>query len=153
MPEYLETTVDKFTFRVATDRLYSPEGVWVFWVQPEGSGRVRIGLTDYLQQHSGDVAFVSVKPPGTKVAAGDELAELETIKMNLSLLAPVSGTVVEVNPALELNPELVNQDPFDKGWLAVLETASWEAERAKLLDPRAYFSVMQSQVDQELKQS
>jgi glycine cleavage system H protein len=153
MPEYLETTVDKFTFRVATDRLYSPEGVWVFWVQPEGSGRVRIGLTDYLQQHSGDVAFVSVKPPGTKVAAGDELAELETIKMNLSLPAPVSGTVVEVNPALELNPELVNQDPFDKGWLAVLETASWEAERAKLLDPRAYFSVMQSQVDQELKQS
>jgi len=153
MPEYLETTVDKFTFRVATDRLYSPEGVWVFWVQPEGSGRVRIGLTDYLQQHSGDVAFVSVKPPGTKVAAGDELAELETIKMNLSLPAPVSGTVVEVNPALELNPELVNQDPYDKGWLAVLETASWEAERAKLLDPRAYFSVMQSQVDQELKQS
>jgi len=153
MPEYLETTVDKFTFRVATDRLYSPEGVWVFWVQPEGSDRVRIGLTDYLQQHSGDVAFVSVKPPGTKVAAGDELAELETIKMNLSLPAPVSGTVVEVNPALELNPELVNQDPYDKGWLAVLETASWEAERAKLLDPRAYFSVMQSQVEQELKQS
>ncbi len=152
MPEYLETTVDKFTFRVATDRLYSPEGVWVFWVQPEGSRRVRIGLTDYLQQHNGDVAFVSVKPPGTKVAAGDELAELETIKMNLSLPAPVSGTVVEVNPALELNPELVNQDPFDKGWLAVLETASWEAERVKLLDPRAYFSVMQSQVDQELKQ-
>ena len=153
MPEYLETTVDKFTFRVATDRLYSPEGVWVFWVQPEGSDRVRIGLTDYLQQHSGDVAFVSVKLPGTKLAAGDELAELETIKMNLSLPAPVSGTVVEVNPALELNPELVNQDPFDKGWLAVLETASWEAERAKLLDPRAYFSVMQSQVEQELKQS
>jgi glycine cleavage system H protein len=153
MPEYLETTVDKFTFRVATDRLYSPEGVWVFWVQPEGSDRVRIGLTDYLQQHSGDVAFVSVKLPGTKLAAGDELAELETIKMNLSLPAPVSGTVVEVNPALELNPELVNQDPYDKGWLAVLETASWEAERAKLLDPRAYFSVMQSQVEQELKQS
>jgi len=153
MPEYLETTVDKFTFRVATDRLYSPEGVWVFWVQPEGSDRVRIGLTDYLQQHSGDVAFVSVKLPGTKLAAGDELAELETIKMNLSLPAPVSGTVVEVNPALELNPELVNQDPYDKDWLAVLETASWEAERAKLLDPRAYFSVMQSQVEQELKQS
>jgi glycine cleavage system H lipoate-binding protein len=72
MPEYLEATVDKFVFRVAADRLYSAEGVWV---QPLGQG-VRIGLTDYLQQRSGDVAFVHAKPPGTKLRAGDELAEV-----------------------------------------------------------------------------
>ncbi len=55
MPKYLETTADKFTFRVATDRLYTAEGVWVL---PEADGkRVRVGLVDYLQQHNGDVAF------------------------------------------------------------------------------------------------
>jgi glycine cleavage system H lipoate-binding protein len=55
MPKYLETTVDKFTFRVTTDRLYTAEGVWVL---PEADGkRLRIGLADYPQQHNGDVAF------------------------------------------------------------------------------------------------
>ena len=63
MPEYLETMVDKFTFRVATDRLYTTEGLWAL---AEGS-RVRIGLTDFMQQRSGDVAFAEVKPEGTSV--------------------------------------------------------------------------------------
>lgn len=151
MPEYLEKTVDKFTFRVATDRLYSSEGMWASLVQPGAPGRVRIGLTDFMQQRSGDVAFVSVKAPGTRLSAGDDFTEMETIKVNLSLPAPVGGTVVEVNEALELTPEVVNRDPYGNGWLAVVETASWEADRARLLDPGAYFSLMQSQVEQELE--
>ena len=70
MPDYLETTVDKFIFRVATDRLYSPEGVWAL---AEGD-RVRVGMTDFLQQRNGDVAFAEVRRQGTAVAAGDEVA-------------------------------------------------------------------------------
>jgi hypothetical protein len=68
MPKFLEMTADKFTFRVATDRLYSPEGVWVL-PEPDTT-RVRVGLADYLQQHNGDVAFANVKPAGTKLTAG-----------------------------------------------------------------------------------
>ncbi len=151
MPEYLQTTADKFTFRVATDRLYSPEGLWFLWVQPGPADRVRVGFTDFMQQHNGDVAFLSVKAPGTKVQAGDELAELETVKVNLSVPTPVGGTVLEVNKALELTPEVVNKDPYGDGWLAVIEATNWEADREKLLDARAYLSVMQSQVEQELE--
>ncbi len=146
MPEYLETTVDKFVFRVAADRLYSAEGVWV---QPQGQG-VRIGLTDYLQQRGGDVAFVHVKPAGTGLRAGDELAEVETIKMNQSIFAPLGGTLTEVNAALEPAPETINQDPYGAGWLAVIEPADWEADRAKLLDPPAYLALMRSQAHQEI---
>jgi glycine cleavage system H protein len=146
MPEYLETTVDKFVFRVATDRLYTPEGVWA---QPQGN-RVRVGLTDYFQQRNGDVAFVHVKAAGTKLAGGDELAELETIKTNQSIFSPVSGTVVEVNPDLNLSPEIINQDPYVLGWLAAIEAADWESARAKLLDPQAYLAAMRSQAEQEL---
>ena len=102
MPEYLEMTADKFTFRVATDRLYTAEGVWVL---PEpGSTRVRVGLADYLQQHNGDVAFANVKPVGTRLAAGDQFAEIETIKAMVDLHAPISGTIVEVNAALNMAP-------------------------------------------------
>ena len=151
MREYLETTVDKFTFRVAKDRVYTAKGVWVFWVQSEAPNRVRIGVTDYLQQRSGDVAFASVQPVGTKVLAGEKLADVETIKAMVELPSPVSGTVVEVNPALDTTPELINQDPYDKGWLAVIETASWDTERATLLEPEAYFKVMEAEAKEEAK--
>lgn len=150
MSEFLEITADKFTFRVAPGRFYSPEGLWAMCLQPESAGRVRVGLTDFLQQRSGDAAFLSVKPAGTRLRAGDELAELETVKVTLSIHAPVGGTVVEVNRALELTPEVVNAHPYGDGWLAVIEAASWEADRARLLDARAYLSLVQAQVEQEL---
>lgn len=151
MSEYLEMAVDKFIFRVATDRLYTSDGVWAFWLETEGSGRVRVGLTDYVQQRNGDVAFAHIKPVGTRLTAGDEIAEIETIKATVSLIAPVGGTVVEANPDLEMSPELINQEPYGKGWLAVLEVADWETDREKLLDSQAYLSAMRSQAEEELK--
>jgi glycine cleavage system H protein len=151
MTEFLETTVDKFKFRVATDRLYCRDGLWIFWVKPQGGSRVRVGLTDFLQQHSGDVAFATVKPVGTKLKVGDELAEFETVKVNLTLASPVSGAIVTVNEALEASPEVVNQSPYENGWLAEIDASDWDAERASLLDAKDYFSVMKSQAEEELK--
>jgi glycine cleavage system H protein len=145
MPDYLETTVDKFIFRVATDRLYSPEGAWAL----ADGDRIRIGMTDFLQQRSGDVAFVEVKPEGTAVAAGDEVAMIETIKANVEVPSPVGGNVVEVSPAMELSPEAINQDPYGEGWLAVIEASDWPADRERLLDPQAYFEVMRAQAEEE----
>jgi len=150
MTEYLETTVDKFTFRVAKDRFYTPEGAWAFWMKPEAPDRIRIGLTDYLQQRSGDVAFATVQPVGTKLVTGDTLADIETIKTVIELQSPVNGAVVEVNAALEQTPEVVNQDPYGDGWLAVIETTDWETERAALLGPDAYFSAMQAEAQKEM---
>jgi glycine cleavage system H protein len=149
MPEYLEATADKFTFRVATDRLYTAEGVWV--LPTEDGKRVRVGLADYLQQHNGDVAFANVKEGRTALKAGEVFAEIETIKAMVDVHAPVSGKVVEVNGALNLGPETINQDPYEKGWLAVMEPSAWKAERPSLLGPEAYFAVMQRQVQEDLK--
>ena len=148
MPQYLETTADKFTFRVATDRLYSPEGVWV--LPEEDARRMRMGVADYLQQHNGDVAFANVKPVGTALRAGEALAEIETIKAMVEIHAPVSGRVVEVNAGLSRGPEAINQDPYEKGWLAVMEPSAWNDERAKLLGPAAYFAVMRKRVEEDL---
>lgn len=147
MPDYLQTTVDKFIFKVATDRLYSPEGAWAL----ADGDRVRIGLTDFLQQLNGDVAFAEVKPAGTVIAAGDEVATIETIKANVELPSPVTGAVIEVNPAMELSPEAINQDPYGEGWLAVVEAADWPTDRDSLLDPQAYFEVMRAQAEEEAK--
>jgi glycine cleavage system H protein len=145
MSEFLETTVDKFTFRVATDRYYTSEGLWV---KAEGS-RVRIGLSDFVQQSSGDVAFAEVRPEGTTLAVGDEVAVIETIKVDIGLPSPVSGTVAEINPAMEMGPEIVNSDPYGEGWLAVIEVDNWEADRANLLEPAKYFEIMKRDAEEE----
>jgi glycine cleavage system H protein len=151
MSDFLETAVDKFTFKVANDRSYTREGMWALSLPPSPLPRVRIGLSDFLQQRSGDVAFAEVKPLGTELAADDEVAVIETIKVNISLGSPVSGKVVEVNPAMNNAPEVINQDPYGAGWLAVIEVADWEADRARLLDPQAYFNMMKSQAEEEAK--
>jgi glycine cleavage system H protein len=147
MPEYLETTVDKFTFKVAVDRFYNTEGVWA----KEDGGRIRIGLSDFVQQRSGDVAFADVRPAGKVLAAGDELAVIETIKVNITYSSPVNGKIVEVNPAMSESPEAINQDPYGAGWLAVMEVADWEAQRARLLEPQAYFVIMKGQAEEETR--
>ena len=147
MSDFLETTVDKFTFKVAVDRFYNEEGVWA----KEENGRVRIGLSDFVQQRSGDVAFADVKPVGTVLAAGEEVAVIETIKVNITYTSPVNGKVVDVNPAMNDAPEAINQDPYDAGWLTVMEVADWDSERAKLLDPQTYFNIMKGQAEEETK--
>lgn len=147
MPEDLQVTVDKFTFRVPTDRFYTAEGIWA---KAEENG-IRLGLSDFLQQRSGDVAFAEVKAVGTSVQAGEEIAVIETIKVNISLGSPVHGTVVEVNPEMETAPEAINQDPYGVGWLAVLTAENWEADQANLLDPSAYFAKMKREAEDEVK--
>ena len=147
MSEYLEITVDKFTFKIAADRWYTREGVWVL---AEGQ-RVRIGLSDFLQQRSGDIAFAEIKPVGTTVAAGDEVASIETIKVNVILGSPINGNVIEVNPALDTAPEAINQDPYGAGWLAVIAASDWETDRSRLLDAVSYFEVVKREAEEETK--
>ncbi len=147
MPEFLEVMVDKFTFKVATDRWYTREGVWVL---PE-IDRVRIGLSDFLQQRSGDIAFAEIKPVGTALAVGDEVASIETIKVNVALSSPVNGSVIEVNPEMDTAPEAINQDPYGAGWLAVIAATDWKAEQSQLLDAAAYFEVVKREAEEEMK--
>jgi len=144
--EFIETTVDKFVFRVKRGCWYSPPGVWV---QPE-NGVCRVGLSDFLQQRSGDVAFVDVQPVGTVLTAGDEFASIETMKADLSLESPVSGTITAVNQQLASSPELVNQDAYDQGWLALIELSDWEADRRTLLDAERYLEMMRDQALEEM---
>jgi len=148
MPEeILELTVDKFTFRVPKGLYYTDAGVWV---RLEGD-TARLGLSDFAQQRSGDMAFAEVKPAGTALKPGDEFATIETIKVDIALPSPVSGALVEVNPALEDAPEQINQDPYGEGWLARVELAAWEADKAQLLDADAYYVLIKKQAEEEVK--
>ena len=145
--EMLELTIDKFTFRVPKDLYFNDAGVWV---RLEGQ-RARLGLSDFAQQRSGDMAFAEVKPIETVLKPGDEFASVETIKVNISLPSPVTGTIVEVNTELQDAPELINQDPYGKGWLVVVELTDWDNDTRRLLDADAYYALIKRQAEEEVK--
>jgi glycine cleavage system H protein len=149
MLDFLEFQVDKFIFKVASDRLYSDEGMWVKLEDPY----IRVGISDYLQQRSGDVAFAEIKPEGTVLAIGDELAVIETIKVNISLTSPVEGRVIEVNPEMETSPDVINQDPYGTGWMAVIDLTGMGNNLKHLLDAQTYYSQIKREAEQEVKKN
>jgi glycine cleavage system H protein len=109
------------------------------WVRAPGEteGSVRVGITDFAQDALGDIVFVDVPDIGTDVEAQGTLGELESTKSVSDLYAPVAGTVVAVNTALEQSPELVNSDPYGEGWIVEIAPAD-PAQLDSLLDVDAY---------------
>jgi glycine cleavage system H protein len=106
------------------------------WVRTEGD-TVRVGVTDYAQDALGDIVFVTLPEPGTQVSAGETCGEVESTKSVSDLYAPVSGTVVERNDALDSSPELVNSDPYGDGWMLTIRPDDAGAADG-LLDAAAY---------------
>jgi len=90
------------------------------WVRVEGK-TATIGITDYAQQQLGDIVYVELPEVETEIDADSELSEIESTKATSPVVSPVSGTVVEVNEDLADTPEIINEDPYGNGWLAVLE--------------------------------
>ena len=86
------------------------------WTAIEGS-TATVGITDHAQNALGDVVYVSIPGPGTKVTAGEPCGEVESTKSVSDLYSPVDGEVTEVNPEIEENPGLINSDPYGAGWL------------------------------------
>jgi glycine cleavage system H protein len=118
---------------VPTDLKYTREHEWA---KQEGD-RVRVGITAYAQEQLGDVVFVELPKVGAKVTASKNFGVVESVKAVSDLFAPVSGEVVEVNGELGQKPEIVNQDPYGKGWMLVVKPSS-KGEWAQLLTAQQY---------------
>ena len=93
------------------------------WLAVEEDGKVRVGITFYAQQELGDVVYVDLPKEGDEVEAGQSFAVVESVKAVSDIYAPVGGRVVAVNGVLEDKPELINEDPYGEGWIAVIEVA------------------------------
>jgi len=106
------------------------------WVRLEGT-TVTIGITEYAQDALGDVVFVEMPDAGLAVAAGDSFSEVESTKSVSDIYAPITGAIVEVNTALESQPELLNSDPYGEGWICRIEVGD-PSELDGLMDAEAY---------------
>jgi glycine cleavage system H protein len=126
-------SLGKVSFVVDDSLLYTETDEWV---KVEGS-RVRVGITDYAQKQLKDVVGVDLPKVGQEVNEGMDLAVLESVKATAEVYSPVTGKVVEVNERLLDEPELINKEPYDGGWIAVIEPAG-PLDKSKFLDHRAY---------------
>jgi len=107
------------------------------WARLESDGTVVVGITDHAQDALGDIVFIELPEVGADVAAGEEVAVVESVKAASDIYSPITGEVVEVNSGLEDQPELVNGSPYEDGWLFTVKVNS-EEEFSELLDAEAY---------------
>lgn len=118
---------------VKNEYKYSDEHIWI---KVEGD-HVRIGITEFAQSEFGDVVFVELPEVGTELEMNEPFGSVESVKTVSELYAPISGKVLEINSELENNPELVNESPYDKAWLLVMEIKN-RSELDKLLSAEEY---------------
>lgn len=120
-----------------TNVKYTSEHEWIHLESEEAY----VGITDYAQDQLGDIVFVDVTTEGETLEAGEVFGTIEVVKTVSDLFLPVGGEILEVNPELEEHPELVNQDPYGKGWLVRIRPTD-VSEMDKLMDAEAYKQII-----------
>ena len=143
--DYMIHKKDKFIFRVPPTGFYFTENDC--WVQPVGN-RARIGITDFMQQSLSDIMFVTPPVVGATVDQFDEAGTLESGKAVFELVCPVSGKITAVNNAVVNAPELINQNPYEQGWVAEIELTNFAEEAEFLLDAQGYLKVLKKKADE-----
>ena len=111
------------------------------WMRHESGNTFLVGITDYAQRELGDIVYVEVETIGKQLDAGAVFGTVEAVKTVSDLFLPVAGTITELNEALTASPDLVNTDPYGKGWMVKL-TVMDPAEVEKLLDAQSYGSLV-----------
>ena len=131
-------------YLVKADRYYTKDHEWAL----VKGNRVWVGITDYAQKELGDIVYVDLPSVGEEFEIGDTLANVESVKSVSPVYAPLSGSVVEVNEALGDEPALVNESPYEDGWMVVLELKD-PSEVEDLLSPEEYAGILAEIVMEE----
>lgn len=111
------------------------------WIKLESGNIALVGITDFAQSELGDIVFVEIETVGQTLGANDIFGTVEAVKTVSDLFLPVAGKVLEVNPALNNNPELLNSDPYGEGWLIKIEVSE-PGDIDSLLDSTAYQNII-----------
>jgi glycine cleavage system H protein len=132
-------------YRVPTDRYYTKEHEWCL---VEEGNKARVGITDYAQSELGDIVYVELPELNQEVEQNDTIANIESVKSVAPVYAPVSGKIVDINTELENSPELINEYPYEDGWICVIEMRD-PSEVEDLLTPEEYAEYLKELVEEE----
>lgn len=143
--EYEIIEKDKFIFRLPKNAeiLYNENDCWAYKI----GNRARIGVTDYVQQNLSDILYFIPPDIGAKIDQFGEAGSIESNKAVFEIISPVSGKVVSVNETLEQKPELINENPYELGWIAEIELTDFECDKELLIGFNKYFEIIKKKVE------
>jgi glycine cleavage system H protein len=144
---YKEYVYDKFIFKVKNGIYYHKDGCWV----EVENNIATIGVSDFFQTLNGDVASVGLFGAGINIKQDETFGDLETMKISIELISPVSGKIIELNSKVADAAELINSDPFGNGWLLKANINNFETDKLSLMNSDEYFEFMKDRVDKEGK--
>lgn len=137
---------EKPAYYIPGDRYYLDEHH--MWAKPSATeDRVIVGIDTLGLESLGDLAYVSLEKVGTEVKAGDSIGVIEAAKMTGDLISPVSGTIVKTNKEIVADPSIVNNDPYEAGWMIEIDTQTWDTENAALISGDAIPDWVSTELD------
>lgn len=143
--EYETFQKGKFIFRLPKNpEIYFNENDC--WAYVTGN-HARVGVTDFVQQNLSDILYVTPPDIGTVTDQFGEVGEIESSKSVFELVSPVSGKVISINETIEQKPELINENPYELGWIAELELTNFESDKELLIGFDKYFEIMKKKVE------
>ncbi len=147
--EHYQIVADKFIFTVKRGLLYTENDTWV----KVENRNVRVGLTDFFQRRVGDVIYIEFPKVGSKITRSEEIAQLESIKTASSIPSPLEGTIIAVNQSLTNKPEMINEEPYGRGWLGLIYPSNLKQTLDQLLTAERYFELMKVKLANEMQRS
>lgn len=137
---------DKFVFRVPKDKgfYFNENDVWVY----VAGNKARIGITDFVQKSLSDIMFFTPPTVGNEIEQFEEVGSIESGKAVFEIVSPVAGTVTAVNEKLLEAPELINQNPYEQGWIAEIALSDFESDKDLLHEFDGYFPILKRKVDE-----
>ena len=125
--------------KVLKNLYYTKEHEWAF-VQSDGS--VKVGITDHAQENLHEIVFVDLPKVGSRVKRSSLLGTVESVKAVSEVYSPITGEIIKVNSSLEKSPEIVNKDPYGKGWIVVIKPSELKVDLNALLKPDEYTDLL-----------
>ncbi|RJS83917.1 glycine cleavage system protein GcvH [Candidatus Bathyarchaeota archaeon] len=132
-------------YEVRMDLLYTEEHEWV----KVEDGNARVGVTDYAQKSLHEIVYVELPKEGMEVKQMKPMGTVESIKAVSEVYSPISGRVIKINGRLRESPELVNESPYDEGWIALIEPSNLNEELKRLLTPKQYANLLRKIIEKK----
>jgi len=132
-------------YKIIEDLLYSKDHVWI----KIENNKAKIGITDYIQKNLHGIVYIELPKINSNISQGKQIALIESIKTVSEIHSPLTGKIIKINEELKSKPELINESPYENGWIAIIEPTNFEKEKNDFLNFEKYIEYLRKIIEKE----
>jgi glycine cleavage system H protein len=132
-------------YKIIENLLYSKDHLWI----KIENNKAKIGITDYIQKNLHDIVYIELPEINSKIYKGKQIALIESIKTVSEIHSPLTGKIIKINEELKSKPELINESPYENGWIAIIEPTNFEKEKNDFLNFEKYIEYLRKIIEKE----